>query len=44
MREIRSGLIFSFACQRGYPMPEAQGLTQDFFVMILESDWLQDAG
>ena len=28
--------IFAFICRRGYPGPDAQDLTQDFFVMILE--------
>jgi RNA polymerase sigma factor (sigma-70 family) len=35
--------IFSFLCRRGYATQEAQDLTQDFFVMILESDWLRQA-
>ena len=35
--------IFSFVCQQGYAAQDAQDLTQDFFVMILESDWLQKA-
>jgi DNA-directed RNA polymerase specialized sigma24 family protein len=35
--------IFSFVCRHGYSTEEAQDLTQDFFVMILESDWLQHA-
>ncbi len=35
--------IFSFVCRRGYPPEDAQDLTQDFFVMILESDWLREA-
>ena len=35
--------IFSFACRRGYSPEDAQDLTQDFFVMILESDWLRQA-
>jgi len=35
--------IFSFLCRRGYATQEAQDLTQDFFVMILESSWLQHA-
>ena len=35
--------IFLFVSRRGYPMQEAQDLTQDFFVMILESDWLKHA-
>jgi RNA polymerase sigma factor (sigma-70 family) len=35
--------VFSFVCRRGYSTEDAQDLTQDFFVMILESDWLQHA-
>jgi RNA polymerase sigma-70 factor (ECF subfamily) len=35
--------IFSFVCRRGYSMENAQDLTQDFFVMILEPGWLQHA-
>ncbi|MGI8955456.1 MAG: RNA polymerase sigma factor [Chthoniobacterales bacterium] len=35
--------IFSFICRRGYSAEDAQDLTQDFFVMILESSWLQQA-
>jgi RNA polymerase sigma factor (sigma-70 family) len=35
--------IFSFVRRRGHSTEEAQDLTQDFFVMILESDWLQHA-
>jgi RNA polymerase sigma factor (sigma-70 family) len=35
--------IFSFVCRRGYSPEDAQDLTQDFFVMILESNWLQQA-
>jgi DNA-directed RNA polymerase specialized sigma24 family protein len=35
--------IFLFIHQRGYSVEEAQDLTQDFFLMILESDWLQRA-
>ena len=35
--------VFSFVCQRGYSSEDAKDLTQDFFVMILESDWLQRA-
>jgi RNA polymerase sigma factor (sigma-70 family) len=34
---------FSFVCRRGYSSEDAQDLTQDFFVMILESDWLRRA-
>jgi RNA polymerase sigma-70 factor (ECF subfamily) len=35
--------IFSFVCRRGHPVQDAQDLTQDFFVMILEGDWLRQA-
>ena len=35
--------IFLFVCRRGYSMEDAQDLTQDFFVMILERHWLEHA-
>jgi RNA polymerase sigma factor (sigma-70 family) len=35
--------VFSFVCRRGYSTEDAQDLTQDFFVMMLESNWLQHA-
>ena len=35
--------IFSFVCRRGYSMEDAQDLTQDFFVMMLERNWLEHA-
>jgi RNA polymerase sigma factor (sigma-70 family) len=35
--------IFSFVCRRGYSTEDAQDLTQDFFVMVLETNWLQHA-
>ena len=35
--------VFSFVCRRGYSMEDAQDLTQDFFVKILECNWLQHA-
>jgi RNA polymerase sigma factor (sigma-70 family) len=35
--------VFVFVCRRGYSMEDAQDLTQDFFVKILESNWLQHA-
>src|SRR6266436_9856579 len=35
--------IFAFVCRRGYSMEDAQDLTQDFFVKILEGNWLQHA-
>jgi DNA-directed RNA polymerase specialized sigma24 family protein len=35
--------IFFFACRRGFPIEEAQDLTQDFFTMMLRENWLQHA-
>lgn len=35
--------VFSFICRRGYSMEDAQDLTQDFFVKILERNWLEHA-
>jgi RNA polymerase sigma factor (sigma-70 family) len=35
--------IFSFVCRRGYSTQDAQDLTQDFFVKILEDNWLEHA-
>ncbi len=35
--------IFSFVCQRGYSTEDAQDLTQDFFLKILEGHWLERA-
>jgi DNA-directed RNA polymerase specialized sigma24 family protein len=35
--------IFAFICRRGYSIPDAQDLTQDFFVMVLEGDLLSFA-
>jgi RNA polymerase sigma factor (sigma-70 family) len=35
--------VFSFVCRRGYSTEDAQDLTQDFFVMMLESNWLRHA-
>jgi RNA polymerase sigma-70 factor (ECF subfamily) len=35
--------IFTFIYRRGYPIPDAQDLTQDFFVMILEGSLIQTA-
>ncbi|HKP02817.1 MAG TPA: sigma-70 family RNA polymerase sigma factor [Chthoniobacterales bacterium] len=35
--------VFSFVCRGGYSPQDAQDLTQDFFLMILETDWLQHA-
>jgi RNA polymerase sigma factor (sigma-70 family) len=35
--------IFSVACQRGRSKEDAQDLTQDFFLMILDHNWLEHA-
>jgi DNA-directed RNA polymerase specialized sigma24 family protein len=35
--------IFLFVRARGYPIEDAQDLTQDFFVTILRNNWLQHA-
>jgi RNA polymerase sigma factor (sigma-70 family) len=35
--------VFLFVSRHGYSIQEAQDLTQDFFVMVLESDWLKHA-
>ena len=35
--------IFSYVCRRGYSTEDAQDLTQDFFLMILETNWLRQA-
>jgi RNA polymerase sigma factor (sigma-70 family) len=35
--------VFSFVCRHGYAIEDAQDLTQDFFVKILEGNWLQHA-
>lgn len=35
--------IFAFICRRGYSIPDAQDLTQDFFLMLLEGDILKRA-
>jgi RNA polymerase sigma factor (sigma-70 family) len=35
--------IFSFVYARGYSVEDAKDLTQDFFVTILENNWLQRA-
>ena len=34
---------FSYVCRRGYSSQHAEDLTQDFFLMILETNWLQQA-
>lgn len=35
--------IFAFICGRGHSIPDAQDLTQDFFLMVLEGSLLQRA-
>jgi len=35
--------IFLFICRRGHSPEDAQDLTQDFFAMILQTNWLQHA-
>src|SRR5919201_3156928 len=35
--------IFAFICSRGYSVPDAQDLTQDFLLMVLEGDLLKRA-
>jgi len=35
--------IFSYVCRRGYSNEDAQDLTQDFFLMVLETNWLRQA-
>ena len=35
--------IFAFICRRGHSTQDAEDLTQDFFLMILEGGWLQNA-
>ena len=35
--------IFSYVCRRGYSAEDAQDITQDFFLMILKTNWLRQA-
>ena len=35
--------VFVFVCRRGYSMEDAKDLTQDFFVKILQHNWLEHA-
>lgn len=35
--------IFSFICWRGHSIEDAQDLTQDFFAMMLRTNWLRHA-
>jgi DNA-directed RNA polymerase specialized sigma24 family protein len=35
--------VFAFVCRRGYSPMDAEDLTQDFFAMLLDENWLQHA-
>jgi DNA-directed RNA polymerase specialized sigma24 family protein len=35
--------VYCFVRHRGYPIPEAEDLTQGFFTRLLETNWLADA-
>jgi RNA polymerase sigma-70 factor (ECF subfamily) len=35
--------IFAFICRRGYSTQDAEDLTQDFFMIMMEGNWLQNA-
>jgi len=35
--------VFSYVCRRGYSPEDAQDLTQDFFLMVLKTNWLRQA-
>src|SRR5262249_44099748 len=35
--------IFSYVCRHGYSSEDAQDITQDFFLMILKTNWLRQA-
>src|SRR5919198_1918209 len=35
--------IFAYICRRGYSVPDAQDLTQDFFLMVLQGNLLNRA-
>ncbi len=35
--------IFAFVCRQGHSVPDAQDITQDFFLMILQSDLIKRA-
>jgi DNA-directed RNA polymerase specialized sigma24 family protein len=35
--------VFSYVCRRGYSAEDAQDITQDFFLMILKTNWLRQA-
>jgi DNA-directed RNA polymerase specialized sigma24 family protein len=35
--------VFAYICRRGYSPADAEDLTQDFFAMLLDENWLQHA-
>src|SRR5215470_9479996 len=35
--------VFSYVCRHGYSSEDAQDITQDFFLMILRTNWLRQA-
>jgi len=35
--------VFSYVCRHGYSPDDAQDITQDFFLMILKTNWLRQA-
>ena len=35
--------VFSYVCRRGYSLEDAQDITQDFFLMLLKTNWLKQA-
>lgn len=35
--------VFAFVCRRGHPVPDAQDLTQDFFIKVLKGHLLERA-
>ncbi len=35
--------IFAFVCRKGHSVPDAQNVTQDFFVMVLKGNLFQQA-
>jgi RNA polymerase sigma-70 factor (ECF subfamily) len=35
--------VFSYTCRRGYSSQDAQDITQDFFLMVLKTNWLRQA-
>jgi RNA polymerase sigma factor (sigma-70 family) len=35
--------VFSYVCRHGFSTEDAQDITQDFFLMVLKTNWLQQA-